>query len=157
MTTKLAAQVRGRCRAAPRTTDRPRAWTALSMGTPMFQVLYRSSICLAALAASSTAFAEDATAHAVAADADSITVTATRAPLVLDEIPSSVAVLDKEAIDRAQDIGVTELLLRTPGISMSRNGGYGTSTRSEEHTSELQSLMRISYAVFCLKKKKKQQ
>src|SRR3546814_8321012 len=27
-------------------------------------------------------------------------------------------------------------------------------TRSEEHTSELQSLMRISYAVFCLKKKK---
>src|SRR3546814_20815506 len=29
-----------------------------------------------------------------------------------------------------------------------------TCTRSEEHTSELQSLMRISYAVFCLKKKK---
>src|SRR3546814_6319690 len=32
-----------------------------------------------------------------------------------------------------------------------QNGGE----RSEEHTSELQSLMRISYAVFCLKKKKK--
>src|SRR3546814_3338947 len=31
-----------------------------------------------------------------------------------------------------------------------------TQTRSEEHTSELQSLMRISYAVFCLKKKNKQ-
>src|SRR3546814_8667217 len=31
------------------------------------------------------------------------------------------------------------------------------SCRSEEHTSELQSLMRISYAVFCLKKKKIQQ
>src|SRR3546814_10545385 len=31
--------------------------------------------------------------------------------------------------------------------------GHGT-VRSEEHTSELQSLMRISYAVFCLKKKK---
>src|SRR3546814_3035429 len=30
----------------------------------------------------------------------------------------------------------------------------GVSGRSEEHTSELQSLMRISYAVFCLKKKK---
>src|SRR3546814_7569637 len=30
----------------------------------------------------------------------------------------------------------------------------GNSGRSEEHTSELQSLMRISYAVFCLKKKK---
>src|SRR3546814_1312712 len=34
--------------------------------------------------------------------------------------------------------------------SLSRTG-----ERSEEHTSELQSLMRISYAVFCLKKKKK--
>src|SRR3546814_7562558 len=31
------------------------------------------------------------------------------------------------------------------------------SDRSEEHTSELQSLMRISYAVFCLKKKNKRQ
>src|SRR3546814_6460499 len=32
----------------------------------------------------------------------------------------------------------------------------GRRARSEEHTSELQSLMRISYAVFCLKKKKQQ-
>src|SRR3546814_5031643 len=32
-------------------------------------------------------------------------------------------------------------------------GGKATAARSEEHTSELQSLMRISYAVFCLKKK----
>src|SRR3546814_6772709 len=31
---------------------------------------------------------------------------------------------------------------------------FGVVVRSEEHTSELQSLMRISYAVFCLKKKK---
>src|SRR3546814_8480066 len=38
-----------------------------------------------------------------------------------------------------------------------RFGGSGTgaNSRSEEHTSELQSLMRISYAVFCLKKKTK--
>src|SRR3546814_2702643 len=34
--------------------------------------------------------------------------------------------------------------------------GKGGTDRSEEHTSELQSLMRISYAVFCLKKKKHQ-
>src|SRR3546814_2774047 len=33
--------------------------------------------------------------------------------------------------------------------------GIDLTARSEEHTSELQSLMRISYAVFCLKKKKK--
>src|SRR3546814_7934740 len=37
-------------------------------------------------------------------------------------------------------------------IHMSENSM--SSSRSEEHTSELQSLMRISYAVFCLKKKK---
>src|SRR3546814_3862330 len=44
---------------------------------------------------------------------------------------------------------------RTLGMQkMHRNNHY---FRSEEHTSELQSLMRISYAVFCLKKKKKDQ
>src|SRR3546814_2401245 len=39
---------------------------------------------------------------------------------------------------------------RGPIVHDEREGQY----RSEEHTSELQSLMRISYAVFCLKKKK---
>src|SRR3546814_3147193 len=39
--------------------------------------------------------------------------------------------------------------------SLARRGpAAGAGARSEEHTSELQSLMRISYAVFCLKKKK---
>src|SRR3546814_1530995 len=37
------------------------------------------------------------------------------------------------------------------------NGSVDFNQRSEEHTSELQSLMRISYAVFCLKKKKENQ
>src|SRR3546814_10524558 len=36
-------------------------------------------------------------------------------------------------------------------------GSDGQDVRSEEHTSELQSLMRISYAVFCLNKKKRKQ
>src|SRR3546814_6309660 len=40
------------------------------------------------------------------------------------------------------------------GIIMGSTSDWET-MRSEEHTSELQSLMRISYAVFCLKKKKK--
>src|SRR3546814_5124494 len=39
-------------------------------------------------------------------------------------------------------------------VAMGRRG-QGEDRRSEEHTSELQSLMRISYAVFCLKKKNK--
>src|SRR3546814_2502986 len=37
---------------------------------------------------------------------------------------------------------------------LSQDSPIRSSSRSEEHTSELQSLMRISYAVFCLKKKK---
>src|SRR3546814_4057080 len=39
------------------------------------------------------------------------------------------------------------------GDEYARDGGGHATDRSEEHTSELQSLMRISYAVFCLKKK----
>src|SRR3546814_3566524 len=46
--------------------------------------------------------------------------------------------------------GVVGRTALTVGERRSRRGG-----RSEEHTSELQSLMRISYAVFCLKKKNK--
>src|SRR3546814_7586958 len=45
------------------------------------------------------------------------------------------------------------LSLRCPALS--ERSPCCPATRSEEHTSELQSLMRISYAVFCLKKKKK--
>src|SRR3546814_7231458 len=41
-----------------------------------------------------------------------------------------------------------------PRCSLSKLRVNCSSERSEEHTSELQSLMRISYAVFCLKKKK---
>src|SRR3546814_5913794 len=41
-----------------------------------------------------------------------------------------------------------------PSLATQMNN-YLAANRSEEHTSELQSLMRISYAVFCLKKKKK--
>src|SRR3546814_1665205 len=49
--------------------------------------------------------------------------------------------------------------LRNPGAAPKLFGnlmlGFAVTERSEEHTSELQSLMRLSYAVFCLKKKKK--
>src|SRR3546814_2888641 len=44
---------------------------------------------------------------------------------------------------------------RKPGRDSRGREPAGRQRRSEEHTSELQSLMRISYAVFCLKKKNK--
>src|SRR3546814_7952384 len=54
-------------------------------------------------------------------------------------------------------LALTIALSATPAMAQSAQPAQGgmTLTRSEEHTSELQSLMRISYAVFCLKKKKK--
>src|SRR3546814_5788110 len=51
---------------------------------------------------------------------------------------------------RAESISTKSVLCAAAAISESMCNG----PRSEEHTSELQSLMRISYAVFCLKKKK---
>jgi vitamin B12 transporter len=67
----------------------------------------------------------DAAATDTGAD---IVVAANRAPVDADRVTASVTVLDKAAIDRAQDLSVADLLLRTPGVSLSRNGGYGTST-----------------------------
>src|SRR3546814_9006718 len=49
-----------------------------------------------------------------------------------------------------------KLIVRESQTAMFMNEGQIADVRSEEHTSELQSLMRISYAVFCLQKKNKQ-
>src|SRR3546814_4178339 len=57
---------------------------------------------------------------------------------------------DTDARDEAGVLDVVELCAPVVG------GAAVSALRSEEHTSELQSLMRISYAVFCLKKKIKQ-
>src|SRR3546814_2792194 len=69
--------------------------------------------------------------------------------------PTLQALLDERAQARAnKDWGRSDFLrdeLLRFGIAVRDTAG-GTE-RSEEHTSELQSLMRISYAVFCLKKK----
>src|SRR3546814_5362396 len=50
--------------------------------------------------------------------------------------------------------GLVDVALDGVGRQVDRLGLVDRQPRSEEHTSELQSLMRISYAVFCLKKKK---
>src|SRR3546814_2922398 len=83
------------------------------------------------------------------------------APLVFVIIVSGIAALGDPR--RLGSIGVKTLSLyvMTTAIAVALGLGLGTFfepgqhvSRSEEHTSELQSLMRISYAVFCLKKKK---
>src|SRR3546814_2544924 len=64
---------------------------------------------------------------------------------------SSVGNSAPDSTNGAQGVGDAKLYRRN--IDVKLPGDH--SVRSEEHTSELQSLMRISYAVFCLKKKKK--
>src|SRR3546814_7567818 len=54
----------------------------------------------------------------------------------------------------AQRAGISPRAGEFTGTARTANGTVPLKPRSEEHTSELQSLMRISYAVFCLKKKK---
>src|SRR3546814_8680040 len=54
------------------------------------------------------------------------------------------------------DLGPARFTRLTAGIEQVGKVDLAELVRSEEHTSELQSLMRISYAVFCLKKKKLQ-
>src|SRR3546814_8828942 len=51
-------------------------------------------------------------------------------------------------------VALVQAMLLLIGHSFSNREAVSVGNRSEEHTSELQSLMRISYAVFCLKKKK---
>src|SRR3546814_6837282 len=70
---------------------------------------------------------------------------------------------DQLAVDDAETDGNLTILLRAPradgraGDRREVGPAQAPASRSEEHTSELQSLMRISYAVFCLKKQKKKQ
>src|SRR3546814_10400912 len=62
------------------------------------------------------------------------------------------AVLDVLAALEPVETGLNDALRRYQSTLSQED--YDAQQRSEEHTSELQSLMRISYAVFCLKKKK---
>src|SRR3546814_3371161 len=57
------------------------------------------------------------------------------------------------AVHFVRRIAVERMKERFLGAGLSNRARYANDSRSEEHTSELQSLMRISYAVFCLKKK----
>src|SRR3546814_2558349 len=74
------------------------------------------------------------------------------------ELPEGASVayeIDGEAGDGATDAGAYEITAIIDGGTTYEDTEL--TARSEEHTSELQSLMRISYAVFCLNKKIKSQ
>src|SRR3546814_8457539 len=79
----------------------------------------------------------------------------TRRSSDLQMFGSSILAANSSVTNRP-DMGGRSFLLELPRQlrPVGNRRGAGSHIRSEEHTSELQSLMRISYAVFCLKKKK---
>src|SRR3546814_1386346 len=75
----------------------------------------------------------------------------------LDGLPEAAGILDVhglEALSPLDAVGIEQEvdLVDLAAEADHQHAGEVRMTRSEEHTSELQSLMRISYAVFCLKK-----
>src|SRR3546814_4397312 len=70
-------------------------------------------------------------------------------------VPANSGALARQAtMARARTRGEWRIANLRGAGGASAEAALGEFERSEEHTSELQSLMRISYAVFCLKKKK---
>jgi vitamin B12 transporter len=89
------------------------------------------TVAIAALATALPAFSATASDNdgVGASPVTEVVVSATRTPEPLDHIGSSVTVLDQAAIQDSQEISVSDLISQTPGVSYSRNGGYGTSTQ----------------------------
>ena len=81
------------------------------------------------LAATALALPEIAMADAPSSDGgDGIIVTALRTPVDETRVSSSVTVLDADDLALAQPLALTDVLDRTPGISVARTGGYGQVT-----------------------------
>src|SRR3546814_6239941 len=72
-----------------------------------------------------------------------------------ERVPGLVFVLDAVVVDDGERATAGHDAEGRPRVGVPVDAAT-VGRRSEEHTSELQSLMRISYAVFCLKKKKQQ-
>ncbi|MET0291474.1 MAG: TonB-dependent receptor [Steroidobacteraceae bacterium] len=92
-----------------------------------------SSSVRRALAPGLAVFASLAVAPIAAAEspADSVgevVVVATRSPVAIEKIGSSVTVIDAEELRESQAVVLSDALVRTPGITLSRNGGPGSVT-----------------------------
>src|SRR3546814_7681034 len=86
-----------------------------------------------------------------------IIVTAQKREQSLHDVPISVTAVGSEQLRDINASDLTDVALYVPNARVdTADQGSPQVFRSEEHTSELQSLMRISYAVFCLKKKTQQ-
>src|SRR3546814_4475927 len=90
---------------------------------------------------------------------DEVRVAVARGKIIYNPRSAAIAVTPGEQLLDRADAGPLLTRVRPETVGSWKTGrliyaNAALSQRSEEHTSELQSLMRISYAVFCLKKKK---
>src|SRR3546814_1302950 len=122
--------------------------------------LFRAAIAVLAMVVLVAACGDDGDAESDATPEETISSEATEDTTAAPELEGelvfaggggAIGALYKSLLDEfAAEHNVTVTYVE--GTSSS---GFARIQRSEEHTSELQSLMRISYAVFCLKKKTK--
>jgi vitamin B12 transporter len=75
-----------------------------------------------------TAPAPDVAGAAAAGQAATVVVTANRSPLAIDQVGQSVTVLTRDEIELDQETNVADILVRTPGLNLVRNGGPGQPT-----------------------------
>ena len=87
-----------------------------------------AALLLAANAAAAETQQTAATAVSNPALLDDVIVTANRSAQSADRVGQSVTVLTAGTIEASQTVGVADLMVRTPGVSLSRNGGIGAST-----------------------------
>src|SRR3546814_1543695 len=108
---------------------------------------------------SSDVCSSDLHVHRIGAARDDVGDERLAADATVDGAPEIDGVAHKEPVFGAHPARKTprqflaHLAQRPIAVRLEEEQGAARQFRSEEHTSELQSLMRISYAVFCLKKK----
>ena len=89
----------------------------------MKQLLFHTAAALALLAGPALA------QTAAPVELDTAVVTANRTPVPADRVGAQVTVLDQQTIQAEQTPILSDLLARTPGVSVSRNGGVGALTQ----------------------------
>src|SRR3546814_7292829 len=122
---------------------------------------WSSDVCSSDLADDIAAGVRRSAAEIEAADRQPVAREAVHRPQAQHLVDGELAVVPMAAggAGLALDVGGGQHVLSQDEAAQARREGleaaeHAVGERSEEHTSELQSLMRISYAVFCLKKKK---
>lgn len=86
----------------------------------MLRKIYSRTTAIALIASATPALAQTT-------DSD-IVVAANRSPQAADRVGQSVTIIDEATIDASQATSVSDLLIQTPGVTLSRAGGIGTAT-----------------------------